>query len=441
MTSEKYIGLDVHQATISVAVMDASGKLVMESILETKAATLLQFIAGLRGNLSVTFEEGTWAAWLYDVLKPHVAHLVVCNPRKNALLKAGSKSDRIDARKLAELLRGNHLKPVYHGETRVRMLRELARSYLTIVEDQIRVMNQLKALYRSWAIACAGRDVYYLRHRAQWLEKLRAREMRRENREGRKREGRNATVRAIRVQVLVMAGLLIAVGAKAQETKPVPPTPIDVKKGDLGEKVWNPAWDLIVEKAIPPAMLSPAVSHDVARFCPRFSTMNDPDKRVFWAYFFQALAGAEAGLNPRTRVRHTEPEIAKIDKVTGVSVRSEGLLQLSYGDGKLYGCDFDWEADRKLAAASPARSILQPKNNLECGVKILSNQIIDQHKPLLTRTSYWSTLQPGRKSYRIFAKQMTNPPAACGSHAPTPIKKTATTKTVQDKADGTKSSH
>jgi hypothetical protein len=273
------------------------------------------------------------------------------------------------------------------------------------------------------------------------VTEIRATEMTSENGEGRKRERQNATVRATRVQVLVMAVLLIAVGANAQETKPVPPTPIDVKKGDLGEKVWNPAWDLIVEKAIPPAMLSPAVSHDVARFCPRFSTMNDPDKRVFWAYFFQALAGAEAGLNPRTRVRHTEPEVAMIDKVTGVPVRSEGLLQLSYGDGKLYGCDFDWEADRKLPAASPARSILQPKNNLECGVKIFSNQIIDQHKPLFTRTSYWSTLQPGRKSYRIFAKQMTNPPAACGSHAPTPIKKTATTKTVQDKADATKSSH
>ena len=53
------------------------------------------------------------------------------------------------------------------------MLRELARSYLTIVEDQTRVMNRLKALYRSWGIACAGRDVYYTRHRAQWLEKLR----------------------------------------------------------------------------------------------------------------------------------------------------------------------------------------------------------------------------------------------------------------------------
>src|SRR5947208_9944614 len=123
--------------------MDSRGKVVMESILETKASTILEFFAGLRGTLSVTFEEGTWAACLYDLLKPHVAKVVVCNPRKNALLKDGNKSDRIDARKLAELLRLDNLK---------RMLRELARSYLTIVKDLTRVMNRLKALYRSWAI-------------------------------------------------------------------------------------------------------------------------------------------------------------------------------------------------------------------------------------------------------------------------------------------------
>jgi len=76
-------------------------------------------------------------------------------------------------RKVAELLRGNQLKPVYHGETGVRMLRELSRSYLTIVKDLSRVMNRLKAVYRSWAIPCAGRDVYYRRHRTQWLAKIR----------------------------------------------------------------------------------------------------------------------------------------------------------------------------------------------------------------------------------------------------------------------------
>jgi hypothetical protein len=99
----KYIGLDVHQATISAAVLDSAGKLVMESILETKAATVLQFIQGLRGSLHVTFEEGTCAAWLHDLLKPHVTKVLVCDPRKNSLLKAGNKNDRMDARRLADL--------------------------------------------------------------------------------------------------------------------------------------------------------------------------------------------------------------------------------------------------------------------------------------------------------------------------------------------------
>lgn len=172
MNAAKYIGLDVHQATISVAVVEEDGKLVMECLLETQAAIILQFFAGLRGTLHVTFEEGTCAAWLHDLLRPHVADLVVCNPRKNALLKAGNKSDRIDARKLAELLRGNHLKSVYHGDSGVRTLRELARGYLTTVKDVTRVMARLKAVYHSWAIPCAGRDVYYRRHRTAWLGKL-----------------------------------------------------------------------------------------------------------------------------------------------------------------------------------------------------------------------------------------------------------------------------
>jgi Transposase len=150
VNSEKFIGLGVHQATIVVAVMDSTGKVVMESILETKAATILQFFAGLRGTLSVTFEEGTWSAWLYDLLNSHVDQLAVCNPRKNALLNDGNKSDRIDVRKLADLLRGN-----------------------PTVKDLSRVMNRLKAVYRSWAIPCAGGDVYYARHRAQWLAKIR----------------------------------------------------------------------------------------------------------------------------------------------------------------------------------------------------------------------------------------------------------------------------
>ena len=93
MNDAKYIGLDVHQATISEAVVDSTGKLATESILETKAATVLQFIQGLRGSLHVTLEGGTCAAWLHDLLQPHVTKVLVCDPRKNSLLKAGNKND------------------------------------------------------------------------------------------------------------------------------------------------------------------------------------------------------------------------------------------------------------------------------------------------------------------------------------------------------------
>src|SRR5258708_8861564 len=110
----KYIGLDVHKEAIAIAVLNGAGKLVMESIVEAKASTVLDFLHGLRGELHVTLEEGTSAAWLYDLLKPHLAEVVVCNPRRNALLKEGSKSDKIDARKLAELLRACLLRAVYH---------------------------------------------------------------------------------------------------------------------------------------------------------------------------------------------------------------------------------------------------------------------------------------------------------------------------------------
>ena len=172
MTSTKYIGMDVHKESISIAVRNAVGKVVMECVIETKASMILQFIDGLRGEVQVTFEEGTSAAWLYDLLKPHVSKLVVCDPRKNKSMREGNQSDKIDARQLAELLRLDHLTPVYHGEHGLRTLKELVRSYLTVTKDLGRVMTRVKAIYRSWAIPCTGKQVYGARHRAEWLGKI-----------------------------------------------------------------------------------------------------------------------------------------------------------------------------------------------------------------------------------------------------------------------------
>ena len=199
--------------------------------------------------------------------------------------------------------------------------------------------------------------------------------------------------------------------------KAAPATPIQNQKLELGGKTtWNPHWDVLVETSLPPGMLSGRAARAVRLYCPRFAQESAADKRAFWAYLFQAMAGAESGLNPRAVVRHTEPAVAKIDPVTQSPIHQEGLLQLTYEDGRRYGCNFDWTADRRLSLKDPKRTILDPAKNLDCGIRILENQILTQGKPLISRSSYWSTLQPGTESYRVFARQMANVPSACGLH-------------------------
>ena len=166
----KYIGMDVHKATTVIAVLNSAGKVVAEAIIETKAQAMLDFIKGQRGTLHVAFEEGTQAAWLYDLMQPHVANVVVCDPRKIA--SQGKKADKPDAKRLAELLRNNSLSPVYHGEHSTRALKELAQSYNSVVVDSTRVKNRLKALFRGRGIDCDGSAVYDAAERSQWLGKL-----------------------------------------------------------------------------------------------------------------------------------------------------------------------------------------------------------------------------------------------------------------------------
>jgi hypothetical protein len=232
--------------------------------------------------------------------------------------------------------------------------------------------------------------------------------------------------------VAIVAGLGAAVvpytaskipQAHAQELAPplaepvlkfAPATPIAEEKAKLDDdQTWDPEWDLWIEAALPPDMLSDKVARAVKPFCPRWNRLSDADKRAFWAYFFQALAGAEAGLVPTADVHHRDRVLQVRDHVTRRVVRQEGLLQLTYMDQERYGCDFDWEGDKHLPEHDPRKTILQPKNNLLCGVSIIHNQLIDQHKPLLSRTSYFATLRPRTRSVRVFLKQMKNEPAVC----------------------------
>ena len=172
MDSIRYVGLDLHRDTVSAAVLDSDGTLMMQSVLATRAGAIIDFLHGIRGTLHVTFEECNHSAWLYDLLARRVAQVVVCDPRKNKLLKSGNKSDRIDARKLAELSRINSLSPVYHGEISALEVQHRVRNYAALTEDTTRVMSRLKAVFRSQAIECPGKKVFRKENRESYLVRL-----------------------------------------------------------------------------------------------------------------------------------------------------------------------------------------------------------------------------------------------------------------------------
>jgi len=170
MNKLKYIGMDIHKAMTVIAVLDSTGKVLTEAIIETKDSTILDFFKSQRGTLHVGFEEGTQAAWFYDLLQPRVANVVVCNPRK--IVRQGNKDDKVDAKLLAELLRTGALNPIYHGEKSTRAVKDLTRSYLSIVADGTRIKNRLKSLFRGRGIECRGAGVYSPDERKDWLAKL-----------------------------------------------------------------------------------------------------------------------------------------------------------------------------------------------------------------------------------------------------------------------------
>jgi transposase len=157
--------------TVAV-VLDAEGKVVLETMVVTEAAALLRLVKSLSGPLRVTFEETTQAQWLHEILRRHVTEVVVCDPRRNKLLSEGSKADKIDARRLADLLRTGMLRSVYHGHEATRKLKELVRAYEIFSIDTQRTMMRLKAIYRGRGIPTPGRNVYQLLQREQWLNKL-----------------------------------------------------------------------------------------------------------------------------------------------------------------------------------------------------------------------------------------------------------------------------
>jgi transposase len=166
---ERYIGGDVHAASVTFSVRGATGKIVRRDVVETNGKALIGYITQQPGDIHLCIEESEWSGWLYEILAPHVAEFVVYRPR----WRPGPKSDRHDADDLSERMRtGKVGVPVFKNRKQFAHLREASRSYSMLTRDEARVKTRLKSLYRSRGISCAGDAVYRPEKREDYVKRL-----------------------------------------------------------------------------------------------------------------------------------------------------------------------------------------------------------------------------------------------------------------------------
>lgn len=157
---DHYIGLEWAQKNMVLAriTRHSSGvKIVLSQ--DSNIATLKDCLRRFNGKKILTFEESTPAQWLYTELRECVDEIIVCDPYRNSLLKEGPKTDKIDASKLATLLKGGFLKPVFHTDSEFIFLHKLVSGYEDLVRQGVQLKNQRTAMMRAQGKHSSDRTV------------------------------------------------------------------------------------------------------------------------------------------------------------------------------------------------------------------------------------------------------------------------------------------
>jgi transposase len=146
---DHYIGLDWAEANMAVARMTRHSDEITVIDVPSDVKELKLFLGRINGKKILTFEETTTSQWLYTELQDYVDEILVCDPVRNKLLSEGPKTDKIDAKKLVQLLKTNLLKPVFHSGSEFIKLRKLISGYEDVVKNGVRSKNQKSALFRA----------------------------------------------------------------------------------------------------------------------------------------------------------------------------------------------------------------------------------------------------------------------------------------------------
>jgi len=165
---DRYVGLDAHSQSCTLAVMGPSGKRLKSLVVETNGQALVEALRGIPGPIHLCLEEGTQSAWLHELLSPHVAELVVVMPPKSK----GAKDDLRDAWTRADELRTGAIETrVYKAPQHLAALRSAVRAYGFAVRDVVRAKNRLKSVFLSRGLLTPA-SIYAATQRQPWLEKL-----------------------------------------------------------------------------------------------------------------------------------------------------------------------------------------------------------------------------------------------------------------------------
>lgn len=165
---DRYVGVDAHAASCTLAVVGSSGRRLRSIVVETNGRTLVEAVKGIGGRLHICLEEGTQSAWLYELLEPHAVEVVVMVAPETR----GPKSDKRDAWTRAEELRTGAIQTrVYKAPLHLTALHNAVRAQLMATRDLTRAKNRLKAVWRSRGVI-TDRGIYDPQGRAKWLTQL-----------------------------------------------------------------------------------------------------------------------------------------------------------------------------------------------------------------------------------------------------------------------------
>lgn len=196
-------------------------------------------------------------------------------------------------------------------------------------------------------------------------------------------------------------------------TPPVSPPSVTIpEKMELASLSWEKnhperkAWSTFVSELISAELFETLdTAKDAKRLCPKYEVLAEGQRIQIWGELISAMAYYESGWSPTSRMTETT---MGTDPVTGKQVVSEGLLQLSYQDVPNYGsvlkyplCKIEWAKDESLSITDPKRTILDPYINLECGLRILANQIRKKGSVILSSGVYWAVLKDGGKYSKV----------------------------------------